>query len=60
LLDEERQFIQNMEELSARFDHKNFNWEKVLYFTGSFAGADVLTGKRKYEPFIWINDEVIR
>lgn len=60
LLDEERQFIQNMEELSSRFDHKNFNWEKVLYFTGSFAGADVLTGKRKYEPFIWINDEVIK
>jgi hypothetical protein len=49
-----------MEELSTRFDHKNFNWEKVLYFTGSFAGADVLTGKRKYEPFIWINDEVIK
>ena len=59
LLDEEKAFIQDMEEFAHVFEHKTFDWKKIMYLTGSTVGADSESGKKIYEPFIWINDEVL-
>lgn len=59
LLDDERMFLEDMKEFGKRFLHRTFNWEKILYMVASTVGVDSETGKKIYEPFLWINDEYL-
>lgn len=60
LLDEERDFIKELDALKSEYFYQSYNWDKILYFVFSIVKKDPATGKRVYEPCVWINDKIIK